>query len=269
MNTNAIPIATTTFGKLDDAGLPACGNCSSGEKLGFAFSYAFQPIVDLQSGDVFAHEALVRGPEGQSAMSVLSQITDDNRYRFDQACRVKAIENAVALKLTAKLSINFLPNAVYRPEVCIRATLAAAKTRGFPVEQIIFETTEGERIGEGQWYAEVMTEYKRIGFLTAIDDFGAGYAGLSLLADFQPDLIKLDMQLLRGIDGHRPRQMIIKSVLHLCREMGIQVIVEGVETLAERDWLWKAGAYLMQGYLFARPAFQQILQPDQIAHLRA
>ena len=79
MNTNAIPIATTTFGKLDDAGLPACGNCSSGEKLGFAFSYAFQPIVDLQSGDVFAHEALVRGPEGQSAMSLLSQISDDNR----------------------------------------------------------------------------------------------------------------------------------------------------------------------------------------------
>ena len=90
-----------------------------------------------------------------------------------------------------------------------------------------------------------------------------------MLADFQPDLIKQDMQLLRGIDGHRPRQMIIKSVLQQCREMGIQVIVDGVETLAERDWLWKAGAHLMQGYLFARPALKQILQPDQIAHLRA
>lgn len=271
MNLILSPNAPTDFGTLDDVGLPDCTNCSnsSSNKLGFSFSFAYQPIVDLQRGDVFAHEALVRGPEGQSAMSVLSQVTDLNRYRFDQACRVKAIKDAVALKLTTKLSINFLPNAVYRPEACIRATLAAARTHGFPIEQIIFETTEGERIGEGKWYAEVMTEYKRIGFLTAIDDFGAGYAGLSLLADFQPDLIKLDMQLLRGIDANRPRQLIVKAALQLCSELDIRVIAEGVETLAERDWLWRAGAHLMQGYLFARPAFQQILLPDQIAHLRA
>ena len=70
----------------------------------------------------------------------------------------------------------------------------------FPVERIIFETVEGERISDGKWLTEVFREYQRIGFLTAIDDFGAGFAGLNLLADFQPDIIKLDMDLIRGID---------------------------------------------------------------------
>jgi len=204
---------------------------------------------------------------------VLAQVNDDNRYRFDQACRVKAIKDAVSLGLAklpeTRLSINFLPNAVYRPEACIRTTLAAARSHGLPVQRIIFETTEGERVGDGRWYAEVMSEYRRIGFLNAIDDFGAGYAGLALLADFQPDLIKLDMGLLRGIDTLRPRQLIVESVLGLCREMGVQVIAEGVETQAERDWLWSKGAALMQGYLFARPSFQRLVAAEQIEALRS
>ena len=72
---------------------------------------------------VFAHEALVRGPNGESAATVLSQVNDHNRYRFDQACRVKAIKGAAELGLTQPVSINFLPNAIYKPEVCIRTTL--------------------------------------------------------------------------------------------------------------------------------------------------
>ncbi|WP_428505974.1 EAL domain-containing protein [Roseateles sp.] len=264
-----IPISATHFGELDESG---CPGCQGEERLGFEFSYAFQPIVDLRDGSIYAHEALVRGPQGESAASVLALINDDNRYRFDQACRVKAIKDAVSLGLATlpgtRLSINFLPNAVYRPEACIRTTLAAASHHGLPLERIIFETTEGERVGDGRWYAEVMTEYRRIGFLNAIDDFGAGYAGLALLADFQPDLIKLDMGLLRDIDSHGPRQLIIKAVLGLCREMGVQVIAEGVETRAERDWLWSQGAHLMQGYLFARPAFQGLVAAEQIDALK-
>ncbi|PND37539.1 diguanylate phosphodiesterase [Paucibacter aquatile] len=265
----SFPISATHFGDLDEA---ACDGCQGeGRQLGFEFSYAFQPIVDLRVGSIYAYEALVRGPNGESAGCVLAQVTDHNRYRFDQACRVKAIKDAVRLGLgelpETRLSINFLPNAVYRPEACIRTTLAAARSQGLPLERIIFETTEGERVGDGRWYAEVMSEYRRIGFLNAIDDFGAGYAGLALLADFQPDLIKLDMGLLRDVDSHRPRQHIIKAVLDLCREMGVQVIAEGVETLAERDWLWQQGARLMQGYLFARPAFQRLVPADEIEAL--
>ena len=187
---------------------------------------------------------------------MLFRVTDDNRYAFDQACRVKAICLASCLQLGTHLSINFLPNAVYRPEVCIRTTLEAAKRHGWPLDRIIFETVEGERVDDGKWYAEVMREYQRIGFLTAIDDFGAGYAGLNLLADFQPDLVKLDMALVRGIDTRKPAQSIVRAIVNLCSELGIRVIAEGIESLGEFHCLDQLGVRLMQGYLFARPAFE-------------
>lgn len=233
-----------------------CDTCGRGEQVGFEFEFAYQPIWDLRQQQVFAHEALVRGPQGQGAASVLAQVTEHNRYRFDQACRVKAIKGASQLGLAERVSINFLPNAIYRPELCIRTTLAAARRYGFPVERIIFEVTEGERVEDGPWFAEILREYKRCGFMTAIDDFGAGYAGLKLLSDFQPDLIKIDMDLIRNIHLDRARQSIVRNLVRLCEEMQIQVIAEGIELAAERDHLLEAGVYLMQGYLLGRPVFR-------------
>ncbi|EGI77507.1 EAL domain-containing protein [Hylemonella gracilis] len=239
-----------------------CEDCGKAERVGFQFDYAFQPIVDIAARTVFAHEALVRGPQGQGAASVLAQVNDQNRYRFDQACRVKAIKSASELGIAEPISVNFLPNAIYKPELCIRTTVEAARAHGFPVQRIIFEVTEGERIEDGPWFADILREYKRCGFMTAIDDFGAGYAGLKLLSDFQPDLIKLDMDLIRGVHVDKPRQAIVRSMVALCAEMGIQLIAEGIETVAERDFLSDAGIRLMQGYLFARPAFRAIAPVD-------
>ena len=244
---------------------PACDGCSQPERLGFHFDYAYQPIVDIATRRVFAHEALVRGAQGEDAASVLAQVTDKNRYRFDQACRVKAIKGAHALGMQELLSINFLPNAVYKPEVCIRTTLETARATGFPLENIIFEVTEGERVEDGVWFAQILREYKRTGFKTAIDDFGAGFAGLKLLADFQPDIIKIDMDLVRHIDACRPRQAIVRGLMRLCEDMNIQVIAEGIETPAERDFLADQGVRLMQGYLFARPAFRALAELDEAA----
>ena len=235
-----------------------CGACGSAEGVGFRFDYAYQPIVDVVSRSVYAHEALVRGPAGEGAMTVLSQVNVQNRYRFDQACRVKAIRQAAELGIRERISINFLPNAVYQPELCIRTTLEAARVHGFPLERIIFEVTEGERVEDGAWLAKILREYRRCGFLTAIDDFGAGYAGLTLLADFQPDLIKLDMALIRDIDSCRTRQAIVRGMLGICRDLGVQVIAEGIETAGERDFLYDAGIRLMQGYFFGRPAFRGV-----------
>lgn len=241
------------------AGTPRdCEDCGKAERVGFQFDYAYQPIVDVDRRTVFAHEALVRGPSGEGAMSVLSQVNEQNRYRFDQACRVKAIKGASLLHIQEHISINFLPNAIYKPELCIRTTLEAAKAHDFPLERIIFEVTEGERIEDGPWFAEILREYKRCGFKTAIDDFGAGYAGMKLLADFQPDIIKIDMELIRNVDTNPARQAIVRSLVRLCDEMKIQVVAEGIETLAERDFLYDAGIHLMQGYLFAKPAFRAV-----------
>ena len=244
-----------------------CALCRDARPLAFDFSYAFQPIVDVQARSVFAHEALVHGTTGEPAASVLSQVTADNRYAFDQACREKAIRIAGALDLQSHLSINFLPNAIYRPEVCIRSTLQAARQHGFPVGRIIFEAVEGEQVNDGKWLAEILGEYKRIGFKTAIDDFGAGFAGLNLLADFQPDIVKLDMALVRGIDHDVPRRTIVSGVVSNCRQLGIEVIAEGIETRDEAHCLADLGIRLMQGYWFARPQFERASAGGDIAWL--
>ena len=240
-------------------GETGCSICGAGRGEDLAFTYAYQPIVDLPARRIFAHEALIRGTQGESAGSVLSRVNDANRYSFDQACRVRAIELACDLDIVnrgEKLSINFLPHAVYRPEVCIQTSLQIARERGLAVGNVIFEVTEGERVDDGPWFAEILHEYKRQGFLTAIDDFGAGYAGLRLLSDFQPDLIKLDMDLVRDVDTHPPRQAIARSMIRLAQELRIDLVVEGVETAGERDFFLHHGVRLFQGYLFSRPIFR-------------
>lgn len=235
-----------------------CAHCRDCNRLDIDITFAFQPIVDVGRGEVFAYEALVRGTGGESAGEILAQVTPDNRYAFDQACRVKAVELAAKLRMDTRLSINFMPNAVYRPELCIRSTIAAAERFGFPISQIIFEVTETERVDDGSHLRAILSHYQQVGFQTAIDDFGSGYAGLSLLADFQPDLIKLDMGLVRDVDRSGAKQTIARNLVSLCRELDIALVAEGVETVAEFDFCRSLGIALFQGYLFARPALEAL-----------
>ncbi|RUO19562.1 diguanylate phosphodiesterase [Aliidiomarina haloalkalitolerans] len=241
--------------------MPACGTCSCYQNLGFNIQMAFQPIVDIQAEKVYAYEALVRGEQGQGAGEVLAQITSDNMYSFDQTCRMTAIEQAAALALKSKLSINFMPNAIYEPETCLERTLRTAKKLSFPHQNIIFEVTEHEKIENHSLLVEVFDTYKKHGFLTAIDDFGEGYAGLNLLADFQPDLLKLDMNLIRNIHERRVNQIIVKGILAVACELDIKVIAEGIETPDEVSALKDLGIYLMQGYHFARPQLNALADP--------
>jgi EAL domain-containing protein (putative c-di-GMP-specific phosphodiesterase class I) len=251
-----IPIPTS---QTDGTTAPAsCEKCKNAQALEFDFVFAYQPIVDLAVGSIFAHEALVRGPNGESAYSVLKQVTDENRYSFDQACRVQAIRGAAELGMKELLSINFLPNAVYQPAACIRSTFEAARLYQFPIEQIIFEVTEGEQVIDRPHLVNIFREYRRLGFQTAIDDFGAGYAGLNLLSEYQPDIVKIDMELVRDVDTSKPKQAIVNGIVSICAALNVRVLAEGIETMAERDFLRNAGIELMQGYLFCKPAFQAI-----------
>lgn len=240
-----------------------CAECRNADGLGFDFTMAFQPIFNVKTGAAYAYEALVRGLNGESAASILGRVNDSNRYRFDQACRVKAIELAAELGLLAipdcKLSINFLPNAVYRAETCVRATLEAASLFEFPVGRLMFEVTEGERVDDPEHLKSIFEEYERQGFTTAIDDFGSGYSGLNFLAMFQPNVLKIDMALTRGIDQDRARQAILEGIVLVANRLDITVIAEGIETPQECETLLKMGVELMQGYLFARPAIGTLI----------
>lgn len=236
--------------------LYSCAECRSGAGLDFSFTMAFQPIVDWNQKTVYSHEALVRGNSGESAYSILSKVNATNRYQFDQACRIKAIQLASQIQIPSYLNINFLPNAIYQPETCIRTTLEASREFQFPLNRLVFELTEGEEVQDHDHIIKIFKAYKQYGFLTAIDDFGSGYSGLNLLAKFQPDLIKLDMELIRNIHLNPVAQKLTNAIAGVCREIGIAVIAEGVETLEELKVLVDMGIHLYQGYLFSKPAFE-------------
>lgn len=238
----------------------SCRECKDGIEQPFPFSMAFQPIVNVTTGNVFAYEALVRGERGQSAASILAQVTKANRYAFDQSCRVKAISLAAQLGLRdtgAQLSINFMPGAVYSPAACIQPTLAIAREVGLPCDQIIFEITEAEVIDRPHISA-IVEDYRQRGFKVALDDFGAGYCGLNLLADFPADIIKLDMDLTRNLTQRPAALAIVKLMVQLARTLGSQLIAEGIETVDEYNALRRCGIHLMQGYLFAKAAFEAL-----------
>lgn len=239
----------------------ACGACREGRELPFKFTMAFQPIIDIERRRIWAYEALVRGTDGQGADTILSQVEPALIYGFDQACRVKAVELAGGLFAPdgdVKLSINFMPNAVYEPSACIRATLSAARRAGFDPHNLMFEFTENERMTEVAHVRRIVEAYRAQGFTTAIDDFGAGYAGLALLAELRPDVLKIDMALIRDIDTLAVKRTIVAGIVSICREIGVLPLAEGVETRAEFDVLRSLGLRLFQGYLFARAELERL-----------
>ena len=236
-----------------------CEACRDGVQPPIPISMAFQPIVDTQAASVYAYEALVRGLNQEPAGVILAQVNAQNRYAFDQSCRVKAIELASRLGLTetkARLSINFMPGAVYSPAACIQLTLRTAAALHFPTDRLIFEITEVEEVADRAHLLGIVEEYRRQGFHVALDDLGSGYSGLNLLADLAPNMVKMDMALTRNLDKRPAAAAIVQKLRELCDGLGIQLVAEGVETVAEYAALRQAGVHLMQGYLLARPAFE-------------
>jgi EAL domain-containing protein (putative c-di-GMP-specific phosphodiesterase class I) len=227
----------------------------------FNVSFAFQPIVDIESHVVFAYEALVRGRSNEPAATVFAALTSFQLHDFDRAARVQAIELAASLGLNTGLSLNFLPQTLETLPDAVSSTIDAARSAGLSPEMIFLEVTESELIGDLAGFSTSINEYRSSGIHLVIDDFGAGYSGLNLLADFQPDVIKIDMHLVRDIDSKGPRQAIVRAVIQASKELGIDVIAEGVETEPEYRWFKRAGVRLFQGYLFGRPEFESLSMP--------
>lgn len=227
----------------------------------FAASFAFQPIADISARNVFAYEALARGKNGESAGSVFANVPRSELHAFDHAARMAAVKLAARLELKEKISLNVMPGCIESMPDSLDLLLDCATQSGLSPRQLVLEITESEAIQRPKEFSQLLNRYRAQGVSLAIDDFGAGYSGLNLLAYFQPDLIKLDMHLVRDIDRAGPRQAIARAVLQVCDDLGIEVIAEGVETLGEYSWFRRVGVRLFQGYLLGRPAFEALDRP--------
>jgi len=226
--------------------------------IDFEFSFAFQPIVNAMKHEIISFEALVRGPKGEPASSILTRVSDETVPHFDELCRWKAIEIASRLDVPQGLSINLSPKGLYQVDLNITATFKASLNNGFPFKNITFEVIESECLTD---HRNLLTNLKLLqdfGFMIAFDDFGMGYSGLKLLLEYQPNFIKLDRQIIAKIQWNKVKQSVFAGIQRMCDDLSITIIAEGVETLEEYTWLRSAGIDCFQGFYFAYPAFEAL-----------
>ncbi|APE07462.1 hypothetical protein BM528_00815 [Alteromonas sp. RW2A1] len=216
--------------------------------------FAFQPIVDTHKGAIVSYEALLRSNDGRFPEDVLDSFHGSEKYQFDLNSKAIAVaQGAQILRPDQALAINLCPGAITHCPDITNYLLGLASDNNLKPQQLILEVTESEIIEEGALFFDAIENLRSREIRVALDDFGAGYAGLSLLADFLPDKIKLDRRITTNIHENGPRQAIFEAVYEFANSMGIPLIVEGVETMDEWLWLQHAGAQRFQGYLFARP----------------
>jgi EAL domain-containing protein (putative c-di-GMP-specific phosphodiesterase class I) len=211
----------------------------------------FQPIVSVSGRSTFAYEALMRNAE--PSLPTPSHVLDAAE-RLDALFDVGRLVRTWAGRLfqsTAAdhlLFLNLHPADLMDPELGAPDSPLASLA-----DRVVLEITERSSLDKIDDVRARIAVLRARGFRIAIDDLGAGYAGLTSFALLEPDIVKLDVSLVRDVDQNPIKQKLIASMTSLCREMGMTAIAEGVESTAERDALTDLGCDLLQGYLFARP----------------
>lgn len=229
------------------------------------FTFAFQPIVNVSNKTIVSYEALVRGLNHEPAHEILSSVHQADRYRFDELLRQQAISLASSLAINCSLNLNLFPGSLEGIPFEANSTLSSAEENGIPFTRITLEIVESEIINDLESFITSINEYRAQGIHISIDDFGAGYSGLNLLAEFQPDSIKLDMSLIRDIDSKGPKQAIVRGIIRTCFDLGIDIVAEGIETRDEYAWCLAEGIDIYQGFFFAKPGFEHlpaVIYPD-------
>lgn len=221
----------------------------------------FQPIYRVDAGSVWGYECLMRGrtAEGELVMpgDLLAWAKQENLlFLLDHSCRQIHLSNAVRLPHARQCHflVNFLPNSIYWPSFSLQSAMESVNGSGLHPDQIVFEVVETEEVRDRDHLRRILAHYRKFGFKVALDDVGSGYSGLSLLGDLNPDLIKIDRELVRKAahsDWHRG---ICESLVHLAQRNGRLALAEGIETEEERRVMEAMGVDLFQGYLFGRPA---------------
>ncbi|MGP3591697.1 diguanylate phosphodiesterase [Vagococcus sp. WN89Y] len=221
--------------------------------------FAFQPLIDPFARKVVAIEALLRTPSGDSPQAWFEGLSGDALYAADLQSKKVAFAQAGALNLGAlTLSVNLLPMTLVEIPDAVDFILQEIAANGLVPEQVIVEFTEREVISRLDEFTRAVKMLKGAGIRVAIDHFGAGFAGLLLLAQFQPDRIKINRDMIKDVHKSGSRQAIIHAIIKCCTSLEIQIAAVGVEKAQEWMWLESAGISQFQGYLFARPSLTGI-----------
>lgn len=225
----------------------------------------FQPVVD-RDGCVWGYECLMRARDDNgepiSPATIFEWARADNLlFMLDRVARETHIENAHRATTAegARFLINFLPTVIYEPAFCLRTTFEALKATDLSPERFIFEVVETEEVQDNDRLREILDYYRANGFGVALDDIAAGYSGLTLLAELEPDLLKIDRRIVERADHSASHASICRSLIELAHQSGKSILAEGIETEAQHRFMRELGVDLFQGFLFGRPAPEPVL----------
>lgn len=220
----------------------------------------FQPIVETAAPDrIFGHEMLLRGVGADGSIVSPGHLFDVARtcgmlFQLDLAARRSAIRAAIERSVGGRLFLNFSPTAIYDPSHCLMSTISAIDDAGISHDRVVFEVIEADRTVDVFHLRGILNYYRSAGFKVALDDIGSGYSSLNLLHQLRPDYVKLDIDLVRGVDADPYKALIAEKILEIAQRLSIEAIAEGVERPEELAWVTKRGATYAQGYLFGRPS---------------
>jgi len=217
-----------------------------------SLSVLYQPIISNSARSVYGYEALMRSaePEFPSPGHLLTAAEQAGAlHELGRTVRQRAVEGLRGAADDTLLFLNLHPQDLTDPELLRPGTLLSRSA-----QRVVLEITERASLSGLDDLKPTLAALRKLGFRIAIDDLGAGYAGLSSFALLEPEIVKLDMTLTRAIDKSEVKQKLVRSIGALCREMGMLIVAEGVETMPERDTLTALGCDLLQGHLFGYPA---------------
>jgi len=225
----------------------------------------YQPILDTQSLEIYGYECLSRGVKKDGNymrpdLMFQAAKTTGMLFNLDRQCRESAIKTSAVKKIDRNIFINFLPTAIYNPEFCLQDTVKWLTQMEFNPSAITFEVVETENITNIEHLRTILEYYKDKGYNTALDDMGSGYSSLNILAELTPDIVKLDINMIRNIDTKPVKQAILEGIISIAQKTGFKLIAEGVETKAEYEWIKAKGVDYVQGFLFAKPSPEPVRQ---------
>lgn len=220
----------------------------------------FQPIVSVNHKKIIGYEALIRGPADSPLHSPLNLFDTAEHYdlqaRLEFACREITIKQFASLKLPGKLFINVSPSVLLEPGFKKGETLKFIQKSGLHPNMIIIELTEHQPTNDYRIMKEAVEHYRSMGFEIALDDLGAGYSGLRLWSELQPEYVKIDKHFVQGLHENKVKFNFVKSIRQMASAMNCKVIAEGIEVPEELDAILKIGITHAQGFYFARPSEQ-------------
>lgn len=218
----------------------------------------FQPIVSLYHKNIMGYEALIRGPSDSPLHSPFNLFDTAERFdlsaKLEYICREVTIERYADLNIKEKLFINVSPSVLLQPDFKKGETLKLLEQFGVDPRSIVIELTEHQPTDDFPLMLEAVSHYRKMGFEIAIDDLGAGYSGLRLWSELQPEFVKIDMHFIQGIHNDPVKLNFVRSIQNIASSLNCSVIAEGIETEEEFKAVEQLGITHAQGYYFARPA---------------